>query len=127
MIHRLARIHREFGFGASARMVLMIVGIVGMSLLGVLVLATWWPTLIGVVGLIVGFPLRRRIVDIFEWTTWALPAAFFVYGVLLFIGERLGISREAQLLIITLTTVIAFDLQFWALSDPSIIKIQNNR
>jgi hypothetical protein len=127
MFDRLTRIHHEFGFGASARMVLMIVGIVGMAIFGVLGFSSWWPALIALSGFVAGLLLRRRIVEIFEWTTWAIPTALFVYGVMLFVGERLGISREVQLMIMTLATVVVFDLQFWALSDPSIIKLRDDR
>lgn len=126
MIYRFSRIHREFGFGASARTVLLLVGLVGMSVFGILAFESWWPALISVVGLIVGFLLRRQIVDAFEWTFWALPTALFIYGVLLFVGERLGLSREAQLMLITLNTVVIFGLQFWSLSDPSIVKIEDD-
>ena len=127
MIERFTRIHREFGFGASARLVLMLVGLIGMSVLGVFGFNSWWPTLIAVAGLVLGFVLKRQIVDTFEWTSWSLPIASVIYGVLLFIGERLGISREVQLMLITLTTVTVLDLQFWSLSDPSIVKIEDKR
>ena len=124
MIARFTRIHREFGFGASARTVLMLVGLVAMAIFGVFGFRNWWPLLIAIVGLVLGFVLRRQIVAAFEWTAWALPAALFIYSVLLFVGERLGISREVQLVLITLTTVITFGLQFWSLSDPSIVKVR---
>ena len=104
-------------------MVIMLVGIVGMSIFGVIGFHSWWHTAIAIVGLILGYFLRRQIVDIFEWTTWALPTALFIYGVLLFVGERLGLSRPAQLIAITLTTVTVFALQFWSLSDPSIVRL----
>ena len=107
-------------------MVLLIVGLVGMSIMGVLGFANWWPAVIAVAGLVIGFLLRRQIVEIFEWTAWAMPTAFFVYGALLFLGEQVGISRELQLIIITLTTITAFDLQFWALADPSIVKTKSD-
>ena len=125
MIGRLTRIHREFGFGASARMVILIIGLIGMPILGVLVFTSWWPMFIVAAGLVAGFIFRRKIVEVFEWTFWALPAALIAYSILLFVGERLGISREAQLIIITLTTVMVFDLQFWSLSDPTIVKLDD--
>jgi hypothetical protein len=125
MIDRFTRIHQKFGFGASARMALLIVGLIGMSLLGVFGLDSWWPAVISVIGLVLGFLLKRRIVDIFEWTSWGMTRGLFVFGVLLFIGERLGLSRPAQLIIITLATVVTFDLQFWSLSDPSVVKVDD--
>lgn len=127
MIDRFTRIHTEFGWGASARLVLMIVGLIGMSLLGVFAFGSWWPTIIAIIGIVLGFVLKRQIVDAFEWTTWALPIASVIYGVLLFVGERMGLSREVQLMLITLTTVVVLDLQFWSLSDPSIVKVEEKR
>ena len=123
---RLTRIHNEFGKGVLARTILLIVGLIGMSVLGLVVLASPWPAIISVMGLLIGWLLRRQIVAVFEWTSWALPTALFVYGILLFIGDRLGLSREGQLLIITLTTVAVFDIQFWSLSDPSIVKVDDD-
>jgi hypothetical protein len=125
MIDRFSQIHRKFGFGASGRIALLIVGLIGMAILGALGFNSWWPSVIVVIGLVFGVLLRRQIVDIFEWTTWALPAAGFIFGVLLFVGERIGISREMQLSIITLTTIVVFDLQFWSLSDPSIVRSED--
>lgn len=127
MIDRFFGIHRKFGFGASARVVLLIVGLVAMSVFGVLGFESWWPALIAVLGLVLGFVMRRQIVAAFEWTTWALPTALFVYGALLFVGEQLGLSREWQLTLIALTTVVVFDLQFWSLSDPSIVKVEDDQ
>jgi hypothetical protein len=126
MIARFHRIRDEFGRGVLARTILLVVGMLGMSVMGVLLLHSWWPTLIVIIGLAAGFLLRRQIVATFEWTSWALPAALFIYGVLLFVGERMGLSRAAQLIIITLTTVVVFDLQFWSLSDPSIVKAEDD-
>ncbi len=123
MIDRFIQIHRKFGFGASARIGLLVAGLVAMPIFGVLGFGSWWPALIAVAGLVLGFLVRRQIVSAFEWTSWAMPTALFIYSALLFVGERLGISREAQVMLITLTTVAVFDLQFWSLSDPSIVKV----
>ena len=127
MIERFFRIHSKFGFGASARIILLLVGLLAMSIFGVLGFESWWPMLTAVLGLVLGFLLKRQIVDAFEWTTWALPTALFIYGALLFVGERLGLSREWQLILITLTTVAVFGLQFWSLSDPSIVKLKDDQ
>ena len=126
MIKRFDRIRREFGSGVFARTILLLVGLLGMSLIGFLFFGSPWPTVVAIGGLALGWLLRRQIVNTFEWTFWALPAALFIYSVLLFIGERLGLSREVQLFIITLTTVTVFDLQFWSLSDPSIVKVDDD-
>jgi hypothetical protein len=122
MLNRLSRIHSKFGLKGSARTRLLLVGFVGLSLFGFFGFNSLWPTGITVIGLVVGWLLRRQIVEAAELLFWAMPVALFIYGVLLFVGERMGLSREMQLIIITLTTVVAFDTQFWALSDPSIVK-----
>ena len=127
MIDRFHRIHRMFGFGASSRVVLLLAGLAAMSFFGVLGFASWWPAVIATAGLVAGFLLRRQIVAAFEWTSWALPTALFIYGALLFVGEQVGLAREGQLLLITLTTAAVFDLQFWSLSDPSIVKVEDDQ
>ncbi|HUR97169.1 MAG TPA: hypothetical protein VMZ26_03770 [Pyrinomonadaceae bacterium] len=121
MINRFSRIHQEFGIKVSARIVLLLIGLVATPVIGWVAFSSLWPALAVVLGLVLGWVLRRTIVDRFEALSWALPAALFAYGIVLFIGERLGLPREAQLLIITVTTVIVFDLQFWWFSDPSIV------
>jgi hypothetical protein len=121
MIDRFSRIHREFGLKVSARILLLLVGLVGLPLGGWLAFSSLWPATAVGVGLILGWLLRRKIVYLFDVLSWVLPAALSAYGVVLFIGERLGLSREGQLLIITVTTVIVFDLQFWWYSDPTIV------
>ena len=75
------------------------------------------------IGLPLGWLLRRQIVDHFELLSWALPAAVITYGIVLFVGERiLGMPRELQLAVITTVTVVLFGIQFWSLSDPSIVR-----
>jgi hypothetical protein len=128
MISRFTRIKNEFGTKVLVRIVLLLVGLVGMSLLGWFALGTLWPVGISIVGLLIGWLLRGAIVEHGGSLTWALPASLTVYGVVLFIGERiLGISRETQLLVITVTTVITFNIQFWWLSDPLVINVEKGR
>ena len=105
---------------------MLLIGLAGMPLLGFFAFDNLWPTVVSVGGLILGWLLRKQIVDMFEWTSWAVPGALLVYGVLLFFGERFGLSREGQLLIVTFTTVAIFNLQFWQLSDPSIVKVDDD-
>lgn len=80
--------------------------------------------MIVVVGLVAGWILRDAIVNHFDFLQWVLPGSLFIYGILLFVGERIiGISRTAQAIIIAAVLAIAFSIQFWSLSDPSIVKI----
>ncbi|MGQ0542847.1 MAG: hypothetical protein ACT4O9_13495 [Blastocatellia bacterium] len=127
MFNRFRRIRIEFGKIMFARTILLLAIIVGISVFGLVGFTSPWPTFVAIVGLAVGVLFRRAIVDSFEILSWTLPAGLFVYGVVLFIGDRLlGMSGELQLLIITVTTVAVFDIQFWALSDPSIVNTENN-
>ena len=122
MLNRFARIRREFGTVAFARTIFLLVGLVGLSLFGIFGFASPWPAIISAVGLVLGWLLRRVIVDHFDVISWAIPGALFAYGVVLFLGEKvMGISRESQLVIITITTVLLFGAQFWSLSDPEIV------
>lgn len=127
MIGRLARIHGEFGLGALARTIVLIVGLVALPLFGLLGFQSYWPAIVVAVGLVLGWLLRRWIVDRAEWFSWSMPAALFLYGVLLFLGEQLGLSRAAQVAFMALTTVIVFNIQFWSLSDPSIVRSDEDR
>ena len=124
-LHRFTRIRREFGLKEFIRTIIMLIALVGVVLLGAIGLQSPWAAIIAIVGLGIGWLLRKTIVEFGESLFWALPAALFVYGIVLFVGERvLGLSREAQLLIITVTTVITFNLQFWILSDPSFVRTE---
>lgn len=123
MINRLLRIRREFGTLLFLRTLLLLVGMIGMAAMGFWWLSSVWPAVIVVIGMGLGLLLRHWIVEQFELFAWALPAALIIYSIVIFVGERLvGISRESQLLIITAVTVIVFNIQFWSLSDPMIIR-----
>ena len=125
MIPRFARIKNEFGTMLLLRVLLLLFGLVGMSLLGWFALEISWPALVSLLGLLIGWLLRGAIVDHGKTLTRALPVGLTVFGILLFISERtLDISRETQLLAITLTTVTIFNIQFWWLSDPEVINIK---
>ena len=127
MLYRFTRIRNEFGNLVLGRVVFLLVGLVGLSAFGLIAFKGPWAAIIAVIGLVAGWLLRSLIVEWAESLFWAMPAALFVYGVVLFLGERvLDISREAQLLIITATTVLLFDVQFWSLSDPAIVNTERN-
>jgi hypothetical protein len=128
MISRFMRIKNEFGTKMLLRIVLLLVGLIGMSLLGWFALGSLRPVGISLAGLLVGWLLRRLILEHGESLTWALPVGLTVFGIVAFIGEKvLGMSREAQLMVITLTTVAVFNIQFWWLSDPRVINVKKGR
>ncbi len=43
-----------------------------------------------------------------------------------FLGDMFGIENNIKLAIITGTTVIIFDLQFWSLSAPTVINLERS-
>src|SRR5688572_16325645 len=124
MIHRLTRIRNEFGNKDFAKVVFLLAALVGMSLAGYFFLASPWAVIIAVAGLVLGWLLRKAIVERMEILFRIAPKFFLIFGIVLTVGQWLGLSREGQLLIITATTVTLFDIQFWPLSDPSIINIE---
>ena len=126
MFARFAHIREEFGMVMFLRTLLLLVGSIAMGLFGYLGFDQIWPAAIVAIGLPLGRLLRRQIVDHFELLSWALPAAVIIYGIVMFVGERiLGMPRELQLAVITTVTVVLFGIQFWSLSDPSIVKNEN--
>lgn len=125
MIDRFRRIKDEFGTTMLARTLLLVVGLIGMSAFGFFLFKSPWMLIVSVSGLGIGWLLRKTIVDQFEVLSWVMPIGLMVYGVVLFIGDKvLGSSGEMQLLIVTITTVVVFDIQFWSYSDPSIINTE---
>ena len=110
-----------------ARTILLLVGLGGMVIFGAVIFTSPWPAAVAIVGLALGWVFRRIIVGSFKTLTWAIPAGMFAYGIVLFVGDRLfGLSGEMQLLIITITTIVMFNIQFWSLSDPTIVNTEND-
>lgn len=127
MIARFARIKNEFGTKAFLKTLLLVVGLAGVSVMGVVFFGSPLAAAVTAVGLLAGWLLRGRIVEHGESLAWVLPAALTVYGILMFFGEKvLGISKELQLLIIAAVTVIVFDIQFWWLSDSNVMNAKKS-
>ncbi len=121
---RFSRIKREFGTWVFVKTLLLLMAAVGVSAIAYFGFESVVPAMIVVVGLVAGWILRDAIVNHFDFLQWVLPGSLFIYGILLFVGERIiGISRTAQAIIIAAVLAIAFSIQFWSLSDPSIVKI----
>ena len=118
---RFGRIRSEFGLGVMLRMALLLVGLFAMALLDYFALESYWAGVIAAAGLGLGFLLRRRIPDGFEHYPGIISKGLFVYPIILFVGGLLGLSKSAQLAVLTAVTAAIFDLQFWSLSDPSIV------
>ncbi|MEQ1764998.1 MAG: hypothetical protein ABL984_17860 [Pyrinomonadaceae bacterium] len=125
MFSRFKRIREEFGTRLFLRTLFLLVALVGIGVIAYFGADSLWPAVVAVVGLGLGWLLRKLIVDSFERLAAVLPVALFIYGVVLFAGEKLfGLSAAGQLLVIATVTVIVFEIQFWSLSDPSIINLE---
>ncbi|MEQ1762185.1 MAG: hypothetical protein ABL984_03460 [Pyrinomonadaceae bacterium] len=124
ILSRFGRIRSEFGTWMLVRTALLLIAAVGIAAVAFFGFDSILPAVIVVVGLFAGWILRRQIVHHFDFLQWVLPGSLFVYGMVLFIGERvIGISRTTQALVIVVVSVITFGIQFWSLSDPEIVNI----
>lgn len=123
-MNRFRRIRNEFGLSALIRISLLLVGLLGMTLFDFFAFSGIWAGLIAVGGLALGFLLRRKIPEGVEHYPRIITVGLFVYSIVLFLGDRLGLGNSMKLAIITATTVVIFNLQFWSLSDPSVINTE---
>ncbi|MBC7929112.1 MAG: hypothetical protein H7Z38_00930 [Rubrivivax sp.] len=121
MMDRFRRIKDEFGTGALIRISVLLIGLILMALFDFFAFSGIGAGLIAAIGLALGFFFRRKIVDGADYYPRAISIGLFVYGIVLFLGDRVGLGNSAKLAVITATTVIMFDLQFWSLSDPSVL------
>lgn len=103
------------------RTILLLVGLVVMTVFGFFSFSSVLVGIIAFAGLILGFLLRKQIADGAEYYGRAITVGLFVYSIVLFVGDWLGIENNIKLAVIAATTVIVFDLQFWSLSDPSTV------
>lgn len=120
MIARFRRIHREFGTQALLKTLLLLFGLVAMAVMGIVMLESFEAAVTTVVGLALGALVRRPIVERVELLPKLVNVGLTIYAVVLFLGGQFGMDNEVKLLIITFTTVVLFDFQFWALSDPGV-------
>ena len=118
---RFRRIYDEFGTAALVRTLILLTGLCVLPLFDYLGFSSIRAGLIAIVGLALGWLLRHAIAKGVEYYHGILRVGLIVYSIVLFVGGLLGLSGSAQLAIITATTVIIFDLQFWSLSDPSVV------
>ena len=125
-MNRFRRIQNEFGAKALVRTSLLLVGLFGMGLFDYFALSSIRAGLIAIVGLALGFLFRRKIAKRVEHYPRAISAGLFVYSITLLLGDLIGLGNGAKLAVITATTVIIFDLQFWSLSDSSVMNAERN-
>ena len=127
MLDRFRRIQSEFGTIALVRTLILFVGLIGLTLFDFFAFSSIWAGGITIVGLAVGFLLREKIAEGVEHYPRLVSAGLFVYPFVLFFGERLGLGHNERLAIITGITVVLFGLQFWSLSDPSVVNAEGER
>ena len=123
MIDRLRRIRTEFGTQALLKTLLLMFGLAGMAAAGILVFGRFDAAIVAVAGLVIGALARRHIVKRALLLPKAVKTGLVVYGLVLFLGDKVGFDHGMKLFVITLTTVVLFNLQFWALSDPGIVNL----
>lgn len=125
-MNRFWRIQKEFGILALLRTLVLLVGLAGMAMFDYVALGSNRAALIAVVGLSAGSMLREKIAQGAEHYPRIITVGLFIYPIILFLGEQLGLDDSRKLAIITLTTVLIFDLQFWSLSDSSVVNVERN-
>ena len=123
-MNRFRRIHTEFGATALLRTTLLLAGLLGMALFDYFAFSSVRAGIIAVVGLALGFLFRRKIAEGVEFYNRAFSVGLFVYSITLLLGDLLGLENGVKLAVIAATTVIIFDLQFWSLSDPSVMNAE---
>jgi hypothetical protein len=124
MFNRFRRIRSEFGRLILLRVILMIAGLVAMILLDYFAFSSYRAGLIIVSGALLGFLFRGKIPEGIEYYQKLRRASLFIYALILALSKPLGFSYSAQVAIIALTTIIIFNLQFWSLSDSSIVNME---
>lgn len=126
MLKRFHRIQNEFGTRAFVGSCILFIGSIGVALADLFIFSSLGSALIAIIGLLFGALLRAKIVEGFEYLDRLRSGTLLVYPIIMFFGKQLGLSTSALLAIITLVTVIVFNLQFWALSDISIINTERD-
>lgn len=119
---RFRRIQNEFGTTVLLRTSLLLIGLFGMALWDYLAFSSIRAGVITRLGL--GFLFRRLIVKGVEYYRRVLSIGLFVYSLTLLLGDRVGLENSAKLAVITATTVVIFDLQYWSLSDTSVVNAE---
>jgi hypothetical protein len=126
MINRFRRIQKEFGVAALLRTSVLLTGLFALTLFDYFAFSSIRAGLIAIVGLFLGWLFRRKIPEGVDYYSSSTPGGLALYSITLVLGSLLGIERSTELAVITATTVVIFDLQFWSLSDPSVINAERD-
>jgi len=105
-----------------AKTAFLAVGLVGMAAFGLLGFSSPLAAYVAAIGLTLGFLLRKQIPLGVEMYPLVVQVGLVTYGVTLVAGRYVGLDRNVELSIITGTTVVLFNLQFWGSSDPRVYK-----
>jgi hypothetical protein len=124
VLHRFQKIQRDFGTTALLKVILLLAGLVGLALLGLFAGDSLLAAYVALGGLVLGYFLRTLFAAGIEYYGSAFRTATIIYGIVLFLGDRLGLEPNWKVLIITVTTVIVFNFNFWGLSDPEVINLE---
>jgi hypothetical protein len=122
-MNRFQRILSEFGVATLLRTALLLAGLFAMTAFDYFAFDSFRAGVIAAAGLAFGFLFRRRIPEKVELYARGASVGLFLYPIILFVGGLLGLDKSARLAFITAVTAVIFDLQFWSLSDPSVVNV----
>lgn len=125
MLQRILRIRNEFGMVALLKTALVGVGMLVMSIAGIYVFGRLDILLITIAITLAAFFCRGQIAGQVERLPGIFKLGLLVYGAILFFGDFLRISDSWTLFIITVTTALVFNMQYWALSDSRVYNASN--
>ena len=127
LLDRLDEIRFKCGTGDFIRISILCLGLIVLSVAGLVAFSSPWPAIAVATGWVLGFLFRKLIVRGFAYCSIVLRVGLIVYGIVIFVGDRIGLSLETKLLVITVTSVIVFNLQFWSVTDPSVGRFYSDR
>ena len=126
MLARCKRIQQQFGTEVLLRVLFLLAGLVAMAIGGWHFLSSLIPTAIAAIGLFAGFALREYVVRNAESVPQLVKACLYNYALILLAAKLLDLGYLTQLSVITATTVLVFNLQFWSRSDPRVISLPDD-
>lgn len=126
MLKKFMRIKEEFGNVILYKTLLLGIGMLVMSIAAVYFYNRVDILILAAAITIISCLIRRQIVAFAELLPAIFNAGLVSYGIALSLGGILDISNGWTLFIITITTAIMFNMQFWILSDTTIVNLEND-
>jgi hypothetical protein len=124
LLDRLDEIRLKCDTGDLIRISVLFIGLVVLAVVGLIFFSSPWPAIIVVTGWLLGFLFQKLIVRGVAYYSTVFRIGLIVYGIVLFVGDQIGLSLTTKCLIITITSAIVFNLQYWSISDPSVGRIE---